>query len=414
MERKTIEQIGEEGKENRGKLERLMQRIKEGNISDVIREAYEIAAWGVGVSEALIPVASSVGSEEARKALREALQRFQAGTQNLAKFAREAEEERKAKYASKPVNGTALVKVSLARGIDAAFFVEVDKKEAPRTLSARAINAIVYLCKLLPKSPIEIDAINSVADLTTTYSHVTLDAGGVSAFVKFLFGRNTRYTRQEFVTTLAELAQPLTTRVKYKKNKQYIVINEVKNVRLIDVHPYRTICIREEIEEEHRKEENPPSSVCVLDEKEETHKTAPTFTVDDYKAGIVISFGRLFYLDAKHYTPVDVQVWGGFARDLGNRYTRIMQKVLPQGEAIYAAKQRGGYISYKYTDEDDYNKMAAPNKTRRKKACARVAGAVSQTLGADTYTVDKNGITIHWMQKRETAEDKKNCANRDK
>ena len=413
---KGINAIGETGKDTLLRIESILQRIDEGKTKPyLIDDVKKVIAWSKEAAQLLAELVNMdlIGDwREQLQAVGEVLREKSAELTEAAKYAD------KSRYSSPAVKGVAPVTVTLASGADAAVYIYKDgKTQGRRKLSARSVNAIVYITKLMPASPTEVTAINSVAELAALHTQITLNARDVGAFVKFLFGRNTAYTRREFVETLAELSQPVTTRVAYKRGNNHIVINEVGNVRLVDVHPFRRIDIKAEAtdeaaqtSEEYRGSGGGVTGVIPKAETKDITRTAGI----DFREGIIISVGRLFYLDAKHYTPVDVKKWGTYSREYGKRFTRVMQKLLPKGEAIYAAKRNGGEVRYLYSDEDDFAAMALPNKARRRKECADIAAVISDMFGADSHAVDNDGITLHWEPKGGRCKNSRNCANRDK
>lgn len=419
---KDINTIGQTGKDTLRRIESILQRIDEGKaMPDVIDDIKKVIAWSNEAVQLLAEIVDMDINDDLRKQLQavgEILRDKSAALTEATKYAD------KSRYSSPAVKGIAPVTVTLASGTDAAVYIYKDgKTQERRKLSARAVNAIVYITKLMPASPTEVTAINSVAELAALHTQVTLNARDVGAFVRFLFGRNTAYTRREFIATLSELSQPVTTRVAYKKGTNHIVINEVGNVRLVDVHPFRRIDIKGETagktaqtsEEGKDRGRGNSSGVVVTDLSPTGEPKGVTRTTEvDYREGIIISVGRLFYLDAKHYIPVDIKKWGTYSREYGKRFTRVMQKLLPKGEAIYAAKRNGGNVRYLFSDEDDFAAMALPNKTRRRKECADIAAVIAEMFAADSHTVDRTGITLHWEPKGDRCKKSRNCANRDK
>lgn len=306
-------------------------------------------------------------------------------------------------YSSAPVRGVAPVTVSLANGVDAAVYLYAQKDGEPpaeRELSDDAFNAIIYLLGLMPKDATPVDSINNAAELTLMHSQIELSARELAAFVTYMHGRNTENTRRELANTLAELSQPLITRVAYRKGKRRIVINDIGNVRLIEVHPRRTFDVVIEGDDGDNSNGHPAAATAA------TAPSTPVVTdadrkrsasLVDYREGVIINIGRLFYLDSRHFTPTSVEEWGRLARGKnGTRFTRVARKLFKKGYAIYAVRKNGGTVRYSFTDERDYEAMPSSNQSRRRKECKAVADAVAHIIGAVDYTADMGGITFRF------------------
>lgn len=407
-------------------IDRLTEQLSAGHgVDEFITDIDCIIDYGKNNRDMLKSLIREEEDADTRTELKKVLKEWNGYIRQLTTA---AHPKARAVYASAPVRGVAPVTVSLANGVDAAVYLYAQKDGEPpteRVLSDDAFNAIVYLLGLMPKDVTPVDSINNAAELTLMHSQIELSARELAAFVTYMHGSNTEYTRRELANTLAELSQPLITRVAYRKSKRRIVIDEIGNVRLIEVHPRRTFNVviggdNEENADEAATAAAPTAATAA------TAATAPKTPVVtdadkkrsaalvDYREGIIINIGRLFYLDAKHFTPTSVEEWGRLARGKnGTRFTRVARKLFKKGDAIYAVKKNGGTVRYLFSDEGDYSGMSSSNQARRRKGCRAVAADVAHIIGAVDYTADMDGITFRFDTLADECKEKRNCANRD-
>lgn len=398
-----IDRFKEKTKEAMNAVDRLTAQLSAGHgVDECIADIDFIIDYGKSNRDMLKSLIHEEEDAGIRAELEKVLKEWNGYIRQLATA---AHPKARAAYSSAPVRGVAPVTVSLANGVDAAIFLYAQKDGEPptgRELSDDAFSAIIYLLGLMPKDAPSVDSINSAAELTLMHSQIELSARELAAFVTYMHGSNTEYTRRELANTLAELSQPLITRVAYRRGKRHIIIDEVGNVRLIEVHPRRTLAVVIENDGDSTDEASSATSATsassattpstlIVTEADRKRSAA----LVDYREGVIINIGRLFYLDAKHFTPTSIEQWGRLARGKnGTRFTRVARKLLRKGDAIYAVKKNGGKVRYLFADEKDYGAMASSNQARRRKACRAVAADVARIIGAIDYTADRDGITF--------------------
>lgn len=413
-----INKFKETTKEALAAVDRLTAQLSAGHgVDECIADIDCIIDYGKSNRDMLKSLIHEEEDADTRTELKKVLKEWNTYIRQLTTA---AHPKARAIYASTPVKGAAPVTVSLANGVDAAVYLYAQKDGEPptaRELSDDAFNAIVYLLALMPKDAAPVDSINNAAELTLMNAQIELSARELAAFVTYMHGRNTENTRRELADTLAELSQPLITRVAYRKGKRRIVIEEIGNVRLIEVHPRRTLNVVIEGDNEEDADGTSTAAPAAIAAPAAataapaaaTAVTAPQTPVVtdadkkrsaalvDYCEGVVINVGRLFYLDAKHFTPTSVEEWGRLARGKnGTRFARVARKLFKKGDAIYAVKKNGGTVRYLFTDEKDYEAMPSSNQARRRKECRAVAADVAHIIGAVDYTADMEGITFRF------------------
>lgn len=407
MER--IKNFMEETAKATAAVDRLIARLSAGRHPDECADDIDVVIkYGRDNSDILKSLIAEEEDADSRAELIKVLKEWDGYIRQLTTA---AHPKARAVYAAAPAKGVAPVTISLANGVDAAVYLYAQKDGEPptaRELSDDAFNAIVYLLGLMPKNVAPVDSINNAAELTLMHSQIELNARELAAFVVYMHGRNTEHTRHELANTLAELSQPLVTRVAYRRGKRRIVIDEIGNVRLIEVHPRRTLNVVVEGEDEEAATEAEAAAPAAAAAAAATATAPQTPVVTDadrtksaalidYREGIIINIGRLFYLDAKHFTPTSVEEWGRLARSKnGTRFARVARKLFKKGDAVYAVKKNGGTVRYLFSDEKDYEAMPSSNQSRRRKECRSVAADVAHIIGAVDYTADMDGITFRF------------------